>query len=520
MIYENEFFVLTLKEKIVYLQTKKLGFDLKSFDKITKMFPRLKISSFPNLRHALSVVGKDVEIASYLSEIEIVISADNMKAEVEINLTNEELDKKKPELPKLLNEALHNKNIVYGICSVQLDNIIPGQPIVIAEGKVPGKGTDAIITYIEMPERRPVIREDGNADYYEMNFVTPIEKGDWLGEKTPPQIGVSGKDVYGNEIKGKKGLDRKLFYDRKSIKEVEEDGKIILRALHGGVLEFVNEVVSVGHQLFIDGDVGPETGSISFDGTVIITGTVLAGYSVNAQNDISIEATEAVTNAGEIRSGNGNIYIKGGVFGGGKTIIAAKETIYIKHANDCTISAKRVHAGLYLLGSEVTADYIEVDPHKGRIIGGKTEATYRITCATAGNRHERNTILFAKGIDKEEMHLEVQQMARSIKELQSQILQLETVIGPLEKQSASLIGAKREAYDKIQETLKNNRTELFALDQAIQTHLGVMKMAESPEIEITKAANPGVLVQIGTKSSMISSETKGVFELVDGVLNI
>ena len=40
------------------------------------------------------------------------------------------------------------------------------------------------ITYIEIPERRPVIREDGSADYYEMNFVTPVNEGDWLGEKS------------------------------------------------------------------------------------------------------------------------------------------------------------------------------------------------------------------------------------------------------------------------------------------------------------------------------------------------
>lgn len=46
----------------------------------------------------------------------------------------------------------------------------------MAEGKQPLQGEDAIITYIEIPERRPVIREDGSADYYEMNFVTPIKK--------------------------------------------------------------------------------------------------------------------------------------------------------------------------------------------------------------------------------------------------------------------------------------------------------------------------------------------------------
>ena len=62
-------------------------------------------------------------------------------------------------------------------------------------------------TYIEIPERRPVIREDGSADYYEMNFVTPVNEGDWLGEKVPAQEGIDGKDVLGNSFPAQRGDD-------------------------------------------------------------------------------------------------------------------------------------------------------------------------------------------------------------------------------------------------------------------------------------------------------------------------
>lgn len=520
VLYENDFIELTRNENTIKMRTKKSGFPIKSFDKITQKLPRLKITSFPELRRALSTEGNEGEIATYAPVIEIIVSSDKMKAEAEIYLTEAEIEEKRNELPSLVAEALKSKGIQPGQYNVSWNAVKARQTIVVAEGKFPVKGDDARITYIEVPERRPVIRADGSADYYEMNFVTPIKKGDWLGEKTPAQDGTPGIDVFGNEIASKKGLDNKLYYDRKSVEEVDEDGKKVLRAIHGGVLEFVNGIVGIGQQLVINGDVGPETGSITFDGTVVISGTVLAGYSVNATGDISIGANEGVTNAKEVRSEQADVYIKGGVFGGGTTLIEAKGSIFIKHANECSLFSNTVQVGLYLLGCEVIADYVYVDRYKGKIIGGTTEGKYRIECATAGNRHERSTLLYAKGIDKEVVQIEVQRMAQSIKNLQKQIVKLESHIEPLEKMITTLVGPQREAYDKIQDTLTTSREEIFVLDQAIQSNLQIMKSAIPPQIEITHEANPGVCIHIGSKTSIIESPTKGVFELIDGVLNI
>ena len=108
-----------------------------------------------------------------------------------------------------------------------------------------------------------------------------------------------------------------------------------------GHLEYTNGIIGIGKQLIISGDVGPETGSITFDGAVAVYGTVLAGFSVNATGDISIEGNEGVTNAKEIQSSQGDIYIKGGVFGGGMTIVEAKGDIFIKHANNCKLYGDR-----------------------------------------------------------------------------------------------------------------------------------------------------------------------------------
>ncbi|GKV68128.1 hypothetical protein NCCP2716_06260 [Sporosarcina sp. NCCP-2716] len=520
MLFENDFITLTLENDTVSLYTKKGGFPLKSFDQVTQQLPRLRISSFPELRRALSTVETMTEIGTYSPEIVLSVSSGSMKAEAEILLTAEELEEKLEALPGYLDALLDEARITGGRLKVDWDAVRPRQPFLAAKGKEPLKGKDAQTKYIEAPERRPVIREDGSANYYEMNFVTPVKKGDWLGEKIPAEEGTPGMDIYRNEIPGKRGLDVKLFYDRKSVEETEEQGKIVLRAAHGGVLEFQNGVVGVGRQLVIEGDVGPETGSVTFDGTVVISGTVLAGYSVIATGDISVGAKEGVTNAKEIRSEQSDIYIQGGIFGGGSTVLEASGTIFIKHANDCILYAQTIQVGLYLLGSEVAAEHVYVDRLRGRIIGGRTEAMYRIECATAGNQHERNTVLIARGIDKEALQIEIQQLAQSIKDMQQQICTLEVHIEPLEAVASTLAGSQAEAYAKVRKTIHDSQNEIYVLDELIQKKLHIMKTAVRPQIEITKEANAGVTIQVGTKSSVLSSPTKGVFELTDGVLNI
>ena len=67
-----------------------------------------------------------------------------------------------------------------------------------------------------------MIREDGSADYFEMNFVTPINQGDWLGEKTPAQEGIEGKDVLGNNLPAQRGDDAKIYFDRKSVTDEQK----------------------------------------------------------------------------------------------------------------------------------------------------------------------------------------------------------------------------------------------------------------------------------------------------------
>ena len=67
-----------------------------------------------------------------------------------------------------------------------------------------------------------------------------------------------------------------------------------------------------------------------------------------------------------------------------------------------------------------------------------------------------------------------------------------------------------------------NRTEnaIIELDKEIQLGLRKIKQAVPAQIEVTKEAYPGTIIQIGSKSSTLHVATKGVFKIVDGVLNV
>ncbi len=520
MLVQNEFFDLLVQEEKVLIRTKKIGYPLKSFDKITREYPRIKIQSFPALRKALTEPGAEASIARWLPIVEIAVSADKMSAQYIINETQSEITDNKQKFIQLINEALDEKAIIHGRTNLEeaiLASSVPGDAAIATKPQV---GADAIIKYIEIPEKKPVIREDGSADYYEMNFVTAVNEGEWLGEKIPAQDGVEGIDVFGNSIAAEKGLDRTLEYDKKAISEVFENGKIVLRAQFGGALQQTNGVLSIGKQLVVTGDVGPETGSITFDGSVLVMGTVLAGFSINATGDISIEGNEGVTNSRVIQSSEGDVYIKGGIFGGGESVIEAYGNIYIKHANNCKLYAKEVHAGLYILGSDVIAEHVILDKSRGKIIGGHIEAQFTIECAIAGNTHERTTTLQAKGIDKDRLLSEIQAMAKDLKERQEVITKLETHVKQFTQTGGPTNSQQKMALLKMKTTIDTNRKEILELDEEIQLDLKKLKTTVPTKIEVTREAHAGTIIQIGSKSSTLHKATKGTFAVVDGVLNV
>lgn len=522
IIYTNDIVELTEENEKVFIKTVESGFSLKEFDAILRSYPRIKLTNFALLKNALSKeTSQPVEIGYWLPSISIEISKDKMAASLYVFETMESINKNQEKLIAQINTALSEYNITYGILELDLNKIVPGKAYLIAEGKLPIKGEDAVIKYLDIPERKPVIGEDGKADYFEMNFIYEIKEGDWLGEKLLPKPGIEGINIHGESISAPVGKDALLKYDPKSAYEVEEDDKIVLYAKTNGVVEQRQGVISVNHHLPIDGNVGVETGNIKFNGSVSIKGTVMNGFSVIATGDISIEGAEGITAAKLIQSTEGDVYIKGGIFGVGETEVEAHGSIYVKHVNDANLFAKKdIVIGYYSLGSYLSANSILIDERKGKIIGGKAVAKDVIVTAISGNHLERRTELIIESLNKQQAYEIIQEKASLLKAIQEEIIQSTSQTNQIIQHKERLNDMQLKGLEQLQAEIEKKKEYAQQVDFEIKELMHELKNVGKEQIIVKKEAYPGTYIQIGHKSSLISRLTQGTFLLEFGELNI
>lgn len=512
MLVENEYFKLFVKNTDVMIYPKKLGYSLKNFDAIFRQYPRFKLQSFPTLVKSLTKLGDEQVIGEWKPLTEITVSPDKLEVEAIINGTEEEVIENKDDIIAEITSKLDALQINFGRANIGDVLVAKSLPFIVAKGQVAVQGADASVTYIERPERKPVIREDGSANHYDMNFVYLVEQDDWLGEKIHAEPGEAGIDVFGHEIAPQSGSDIVLQYDKQSVYLKEDEDKTTLYAKHGGTLEYRSGEVSIGSLLVIEDDVGPKTGDITFNGAVTIHGTVHAGYSVSASGDISIESNEGITHAKAIQSSSGDIFIKGGVFGNDDTTIEASGNIFLKHANNCKLQGKEVHVGLYLFGTEVTADYVYLDKQKGKIIGGLVETLFKVESAIIGNIHERKTVIRVTGIDRKMYRQTIQQRMDELKEKQGVLAKVENYIEAMERIAERLSYEQQKTFDQAKTSKEALHHEIEMIQSDIQTAGQMLRITEKPEVLVTQNVYPGTIIEIGKKVFPIKHETQGVFK--------
>ncbi len=522
VIFENQFFEVSEIDGKVYIKTVQIGFMLKDFDTIVRLNPRIKLTNFAVLKKVLNeITAKPVEIGTWLPPVTLEVSRDKMSASLFVYETVDYIRSNPQKFQEDVLALLKSQNINHGIQDIKLETVVSGKAILIAQGTPPVKGDDAKVTYLEVPERKPVIREDGKADYYDMNFIYEIEEGAWLGEKIHADAGKPGTNVHGELIAAQRGRDIPLKFDRKSAYEVEEEGKTVIRSKISGVLEDYKGMVSVNHHLPVNGDVGVETGNIDFNGSISIRGTVQTGFSVIAKGDISIEGPEGVSGAKLIKSIDGDVFIRGGIFGLGETRVEAGGSIFVKHVNEANLVAGGdVSIGFYSLGSNIRANSILVDERRGKIIGGTAIAKNTIVSAITGNRLERRTELIINSVNKADGLELIQSKAALLKSMQEDILQLEAQVNRILPIVSNLTKPQIAAFEQTKHKLASNKESAASLDREIKQLMNDLRSVGKEEINVTKEAYPGTYLQIGKKSTILSQMTNGRFLLEYGELNV
>lgn len=356
-LFRNEYFSLFSSSEKLYISVYRIGYQMQEFNRLLMDMPVIHLNNFTSLKNALEEAsGLRICIGQIKPRVEVEISADEMEASIILNITAKEFADNKVLISSEIVETLNKAGVFLSLDNLFKKPITVQKKIIAVKGVKPEKGKDAVIKYYEISDKKPVVKEDGTVNHYELNLIENVKKGDWLGEKIHPTEGKPGITVTGKVLPSPRGIDLTLKYDKKTIEEHKEKDKTILKAKTDGAVRFEDDKIRVDNHLIIPGDVDYKTGNISFDGYVTVKGTVKDGFLVTAKNDISIQSNMGLGVIGKIVSKEGSIYIKGGIFGKNVSVINAKKNVFIKYCNECKIVAgEDINIGFYALDSNLEA---------------------------------------------------------------------------------------------------------------------------------------------------------------------
>lgn len=404
----------------------------------------------------------------------------------------------------ILNDLKTHK-IIYGIDEAALKNYLANrnycEDIVVARGTEPVQGEDARIEYYFNTDlnTRPKRNEDGSVDFFHLDTINHCKEGDVLAKLYREVPGTDGCDVCGVPIRPRKVNHLNLRFGRNI--ELSEDGCEITSLVNGHVCLSMDEVVV--SDVYEVENVGPATGNIESNGSVLVKGNVQAGFSIKAKGNVEIRGVVE----GAVVETDGDIIIARGMNGMGKGILNAKGRIILKYAENATINSGEYIESESLLHSKVNArTEIRVDGRRGVIAGGVARAAERISCKTLGSPMGSDTQVEV-GIDPEikiryqELQKESMQVTANLKNIQPILLNATQKIRRGETYSSEQLHYIQTLAIKNKEQmarLKEIQAELFSMDDLIQNQ-------RQAYVRVSGDVYEGTKITIGDASLVLKS---------------
>jgi uncharacterized protein len=412
-------------------------------------------------------------------------------------------------------KALSSAGVKSGIKQDVLNSIFVearfDEEILVAEA-VPAKDGDrAKIKFFfdTSNEFTPKEDSDGRIDYKDVSLLHNVEKGNQLCRRIPPTPGTPGSTVTGKIIAPRPGPDRVLPLGKNT--EVSPNDPDLLIAASGGSVTFnrQNSKVEVNPNLEIKGDVDFKTGNIEFNGSLIVTGDVKAGFKIKATGDVEVGGCveDATVEAG------GNIIIKKGFIGRGNGLVCGGGDITIKYVQ----GQKVICEGNLNLGGELLHSQIKVSGNvyltsrKGAIIGGSVMAQGSVETSQLGSESYTATEV-AVGHDYkladrlEEIDKEIVQITKNIDKIKKALYALSRMKIQLK---GELPPEQQHLFERMQQTIKSlpeQKTELkdekTRIEKSLEEH-------HNCYVAVKKTLYPGVKISIGKFNKAFNERLDG-----------
>lgn len=434
------------------------------------------------------------------------ISNDNMYALVCLSENTNEEDPVFSE--KMVLDILSSMQITNGISLIAIqsliENMMYGQYLCVAKGTLPTKGIDGHFAFhknVTDMKRKPLINQDGTADYKNSLCLAVIKQGEMLATYIPPTKGTKGVDIFGNIVPPLGDGKEALPLRGRGITHDEE--KIHYYAEYSGHIVMDKEKISIEKLYRVNGDLDIEVGNIQFDGDVEISGDVRSGMSIDATGDIFVHGHVG----GCKLSSQKNIIIDKGIQGRSVCEITALGDIVCKFVESCTLNASQnIYADSILNSHVIAKNQVLVNSKNGNVIGGDTYGMTGVVVKSAGNEIGTPTILRA-GLPRES-YTRVNELKSLIKKNEEKTeafnQHLKTITEPDIK--TQIMRAKIVLDSQI----KEYSDELEDLESRIATDY------EGSYVQITDVVHNDVIIQISSYQYVIHESIKDVIYRVVG----
>lgn len=319
----------------------------------------------------------------------------------------------------------------------------------IAEGLRPSEGRDGFVTYCFDTDKKskPKINDDGTVDFHKLDNLNHVKKGDVVATLTQKEDGTPGIDVFGKAVLPQK--TKKAFFKYGRNLTVSEDGSKLITEVDGHVM-LTQDKVFVSNVLELV-NVDASTGDIEYEGNVVVTGNVLAGFAVKASGDIEIHG---IVEGATIEAGN-NLILARGVQGMGRADIKCKGNMVTKFLE----SASNVVVGGELetdsiLHSRVEAKgKIEATGKNGLIVGGDVRSSVLISAKYIGNTMGTTTTVGVGVNPSDKRRIEI--LRKEIFDINDNKTKLNQIIVSLRKRQETEGSLEPDKLEMLQKTTRN-----------------------------------------------------------------
>ena len=334
-------------------------------------------------------------------------------------------------LRTLLNEKAYNESRTVALATPTVD------------------GEDGKLTFhfqLGQKTARPKELEGGRVDYRTLDLYEPVSEGQLLITRSLATEGTPGMTIKGRQMNQRRG--KEIALPKGKNVTINAD-KTEMTAKSAGMVEYIAGSVNVSNVYNVEGDVDWGVGNIDFDGSVHISGNVLAGHVIKATGGVVVGG---VVEASEIIAG-GNVEVKRGMQGMDKGRIVAGGSISLLY----------IERGSVIAGESVTIDacihsVIEAGKSlyakgkRGSIIGGRAVASGEIVANSIGSVSHVQTEVEAGSIPQRRERLA--SLEKKVDKLATEIAKLDQLDAYLEKTKGKL---DAETFEKLYTSGVENR---------------------------------------------------------------